>query len=170
MDEGTADQRDVYQKDRYPAPGQKELKLRKQIHDRRSQFHAVVYNLRRGQKLPTLVKFPKIAQFFEKLPRYPHLTWPLHRGGLFNGLFIVPDEPNAEFVIPKVEINGRDFTRGFFASHRYRLLVETFNLVYKKLNFGAVVTRNPVTAPLDLSKDETLLKYGKFTWKYYLHL
>ena len=161
MDEGTDEERDIYAGDKHPGYFKTWHRHRKQMYDRRSQYVSYTHNYLKGHKLPMLAKFPRISDFFEIIP--PEHSWSNHRPGIFNGIFIVPDTQPHHFSIPDITINGKDYTASFFGSFRYRLLLEAFNLVYRKLSIGegGSVSKNIANMGEDFSQHPTLIKYSK---------
>lgn len=117
----------------YSQTAQDFMRNRKQQWDRRSQYFAVTHNPTTGHKIPCCVKFPKIADTFEKCDRsHP---WAAHREGKFNGLYVIPDESVAVGVELEDVIRGDvNITQDFLQSPVFALLKVGFNIMYKKLS------------------------------------
>ena len=161
MHPGTEDDRDIFLEGKHPTYYTQFHKKRKQQFDRRGQYFSLTHNHYLGNKLPMAVKFPKISQFFETIPKdHP---WSRHRLGIYNGLYVVPENVQGPFQIPGVKINNYDPLPEFFRTPKFKLLDRAFNLIYKKLSIvNGIVSLNQQNKSLDFTKDEDLIKYSKY--------
>ena len=79
------------------------VKKRTQKYSKQTQYYAHTFNPKAGHSLPFFVKFPKVSEYFEQIPR--NHMWNQHKQGLYNGMFFVPagvDDKKEHFTIPQV--------------------------------------------------------------------
>ena len=112
---------------------QREIRMRKQEWDWRSQFYALTRNPELGQKLPCYVKFPKLHSDLEKIPR--NHPWANHRQGKYNGLYFIPTEEKVlNVTIKDVTIGEKNITANYFNTASFNLLGKGFEYMYEKLD------------------------------------
>ena len=152
MEEGTRDDiRKLLDKDI--------LRNKRQQYDHQNQIHSISLNPISHEKLPLVVKYPRISRFYEKIRR-DH-EWAQFRMGVHNGLFHVPDVPRVgQFEIPTVKILQYDPVVEFFHTSGYKLLVKTFNKMYKRLTKSRNATIYDETNRTDFAEDQEIMNYG----------
>ena len=159
MDPGKEFHRDILDEKKNPQYIRSFHRNRKQKYDKRGQLHSVTQNHQLGQKLPMVVKFPYISEEFEKID--DHHPYANHRLGIYNGLYVVPENPSSEFNIPSVKISAYDPVPEFFNTPHFKLLDHAFNLVYKKLILEPALCLNRSQCKFDYTQDKDLKKYSK---------
>ena len=66
------------------------IEKRKEIYDKHGQHIAVTLSPVAGDKLPLLVKLPRLSSYFRRFPR--ETGYHNHSEGLFNGLYYLPQK------------------------------------------------------------------------------
>ena len=158
MNSGNEHQRDILNEAIYPKYVCMFQKNRSQKYDRRGQYPAITRNPKLGHKLPMVVKFLMISPFFEQIANSPYAN---QRLGIFNGLYIVPEDTNVKFQLPEVKIGTYEPLQDFFQSPRFKLLDTAFNLIYNKLDLLPQLAFNNGKRKIDFSKNQQLINYSK---------
>ena len=87
--------------DKLSAVGGK-YKTKNQVHDRRGQVHSISCNFKSGQKLPLVVKYPRISRFYENynvIMNGPNLEWESIMECLLFRIFRIRD--NSAYLVSK---------------------------------------------------------------------
>ena len=154
MNSGNEHQCDILNEAIYPKYVCKFQKNHSQKYDRRGQYHAITHNPKLDHKLPMVVKFPMISPFFEQITNLPYANQGL---GVFNGLYIIPDDTNLKFQLPEVKIGTYEPLLEFFQSPRFKLLDTAFNLIYDKLDLLPQLRFNNGRRKIDFTKNQQLI-------------
>ena len=109
---------------------------RKQQFDRRSQYYSLTHNPELGEKLPSYVKFPKLSNQLDSLPRsHP---WVQHRLGKYNGLYFIPTEQDTETCryssFQNVVVGQKEITRDFFNHPLFAIFSKGLDYMYLKID------------------------------------
>ena len=107
---------------------------RKQQFDWWSQYYSLTHNPELGEKLPSYVKFPKLSNELDSLPRsHP---WAQHRLGKYNGLYFIPTEKDTETCrhCSFQNVVMKEITRDFFNHPLFAILSKGLNYMYLKID------------------------------------
>ena len=109
---------------------------RKQQFDRQSQYYSLTHNPELGEKLPSYVKFPKLSNELDSLPRsHP---WVQHRLRKYNGLYFIPTEQDTETCrncsFQDVVIGQKAITQDFFNHPLFAILSKGLDYMHLKID------------------------------------
>ena len=136
------------------------VKKRTQKYSKQTQYYVHTFNPKAGHSLPFFVKFPKVSEYFEQIPR--NHMWNQHRQGLYNGMFFVPagvDDKKEHFTIPQVIFGDQNINEMFKQSDEYKLL-QQFGECYRKLQFDVHHDVHLMNEDFDYTKLQSIIDAG----------
>ena len=150
------------------------LDRRNEIYDKKGQHISITYNPVGGNKLPFLVKFPRLTSYFRRMD--PNSIYRLHSEGLFNGLFYIP-EKFEEGKLPigitrsstrynTLDNQGRqyDFVNRVKGSLKYMTVRDAYKRINEKILVSNVGTPDMKAAgqSTNFRTDDELAAAGKY--------